>query len=462
MNNSSKKPSKFDFDLIIIGSGATGSVSAHLAVEEGLRVGLIESHSFGGDVIHHSSIPVAALLKSALTLDAVQSAHKFGIRASAVSFNYKSIQAWKEKAIANTGIKNEAKAYRAEGVSAIRGKAQFINKWSVSVGMRRLASRNFIIASGSLPYIPDIPGLEQADYITYKQAHNLPKLPKSIFIIGGGSTAYEYAHIFSSLGSRVHVCEKFSHLMPYEDPEVGDSAEAALTQKSVRVHTSASVIGVSGNIGRKVVEFEQDGQEHRVAVEEVLIACGKTPNIDLGLANTDIKFDQNGIHVNQRMQTNQKHIYAVGDVIGQYNSISAGIKEANIAVHNIIKRKKITMNMHAIPRHTGGMPEIACVGVTEKELKVTGEIYQTSITPIGIVGKAASTDYGTGFVKLLANHHGVLLGASVVAPDASEIIQELTYAIQHRQHACTVANTVHQFPTWSETVRNAANKIRCI
>lgn len=457
-----KKPTRYDYDLIIIGSGAGGGVAAHLAAEEGKKVAIIEAHALGGDSPHYGCIPTKALLKSAQTLQTVQQAPKFGIRTSAISYNYRSVQAWKDQAISATGVHRESSIFKHQRISIIKGRAHFINPWTLSMGLKRITGRKFLIATGSMPIIPDIPGLSEAGFITYKEASYLLKPPKSLFIIGGGPVAYEYAQIFSAFGTRVHVAETRSHLLPFEDPEIGDETDEILSSKGVRVHTSASIIHIASSTGKKVVTFEQDSQQHTVAIEEIMVATGKQANIDLGLENTGLKLTDFGVWVNRFMQTSKKHIFAAGDVIGVDFSTHVAIQEGRLAVHNMYHRKKVAMDYHAIPRCYFGEPEIAIVGKNEHQLKISGDLYQTAIAPIGILGKAITSNYSSGFVKIIANHNGVLLGASIVAPHASEMIQELTFAIQHRHHACAVANTIHPFPTWSEAIRIAASKIKCI
>jgi len=457
-----KKPTRWNYDLIVIGSGSGGSVATHLAANEGKKVAIIEMGSLGGDAPNFGIIPTEALLKSAKTIETVQNAHKFGVKPSTLSLNYNSILAWKEKAIFATGVNQELKAYKNQNIMNLKGKAHFISPWEISLGLKRLSAKKFLIASGSLPYIPSINGIDQAGYITYKQASRLYKAPKSIFIIGGGHIAYEYAQIFSSFGARVHIAEIRDHLMPAEDPEVGDSAEAALNKRGVRVHTSANIVHISGGKNRKIITFEQDGQQHHVAVEEILVAAGNLPNVDLGLENTGLRYNEQGIPVNRFMQTKQKNIFAAGSVVGMSNATHTSIQESRIAQHNMYHRKKVAMDYSAIPRIYSGSPEIAAVGKAEWQMLLTGELFQTSIAPIGMLGRAISSNWAQGFVKIIANHNGVILGASIVAPHASEMLPELTFAVQHHHHACDIANTVHGFPTWSEATRIAASKIKCI
>jgi pyruvate/2-oxoglutarate dehydrogenase complex dihydrolipoamide dehydrogenase (E3) component len=458
-----KKPKRYDFDLLVIGSGAGGGTAAHLAASEGKKVGLVEAHGLGGESLSGSCLPTKALFKSAQLLDTLHQAHQFGIKASDATFNFRNVMAWVDKAVAATGVNNEATAFKSEGIFTIRGHAHFVSPWVVNVGQRHISAKNYIIATGSSLSVPIIPGLSEAGYITYHQIRSLTKLPQSLFIIGGGAVAYEYAQIFSSFGVKVHVCEVLDHMLPGQDPEISDSAEAALNAKGVRTHAKAQITEISGNRTRKVVVFEQNGQQHRVAVEQIMVATGKIPNLDLGLENTGLHCSKTGIAVNRYMQTNIKHIFAVGDVAGQYKSYQShlAIQEARVAVHNLYHRKKIAMDYQAVPKCLCGTPEIAVVGKTERELVISGQPYQTAIAPLGIIGSAITNNYKSGFVKIVATHTGILLGASIVAPEACEMIAELTLAIRQRQHACEISKTIHGFATWSEAVRVACDRIKC-
>lgn len=458
----SKKPEHFDFDLIVIGSGAGGGVAAHLAAAEGKKVGLIESHVLGGDCFVNGCLPTKALLKSTKTLEIVQDAYQFGIKPSSVNYNYRSVQAWKERVIASSGVQNENNVFKSEGITIIRGTAHFLNPWVVSAGLRRYSAPKFLISAGSKPIVPNIPGLKTAGFITYKEAGYLLKPPRSLYIIGGGAVAYEYAQIFSAFGTKVYVAEARDHLMPSEDPEVSDSIQAALNNKGVFTCLSAQVIDITGSPGRKIITFNWDDKQHRLAVEEVMIAAGNQSNIDLGLENAAVATVNKSIKVNRFMRTSCDHIFATGGAINPGTSVHTAIEEGRIAVHNMFHFKKVAMHFYAIPSCFYGNPEVAVVGKTERELQQTGELYQTAIAPIGIIGKAMTNDYSGGFVKIIATHSGMLLGAAIVAPDASEMLQELTYATQYHQHACTIANTLHPFPSWSEAIRLAASKIKCI
>ena len=193
-----------------------------------------------------------------------------------------------------------------------------------------------------------------------------------------------------------------------------------------------------------------------------MIASGKAPNVDLGLENTGVYFTADGVRTNKYMQTSKKHIYAAGDITGKYLTTAVAMQESKIAAHNLYHRKKVAINYSAVPKVIYGLPEIATVGMSEHQLKLTGTPYQTAIAPIGILGQAITSNYTAGFVKITATHTGIILGASIVAPNAGEMISLLTFATQYRRYACDIANMIYPFPSWGEAIRIAAGNIRCI
>lgn len=456
-----RTPIQFDFDTIVIGSGAGGSIAAHTLASAGKKVGLIEEHALGGASLNHAGIPVATLFEAAQTIETIQSAPRYGIRSGSIDLHYSSVhQAIGRSIIASKP--DESAAYKTRGIRLIRGRAHFLDKYTVSVAMQRYTAKTFIIATGSSARIPnDIDGLAQTPYLTYVDIPKLATLPKSLAIVGAGASGYQFAHIFASFGVRVHLLEKASHILPHEDSEVGDLAASSLARKGVRVHTAAHITATHGDTKHTVVTFNQHSQQHRISVDTLLLTTGSNPQTDLGLENTGIRYDADGIRVDRFQRTNQNHIFAVGDSVG-IGSVAAAMQSAQIAAHNILHRKQVALDTTALPRTALGMPEIACVGKTEHQLRFSGNAYQTSIAPLGITARATTEPFTSGFVKIIASHTGIVLGASIVAPQASSMLPEVSLAVRKHLHACDIANTVHSFPTWNEAVRVACAKIRCI
>jgi pyruvate/2-oxoglutarate dehydrogenase complex dihydrolipoamide dehydrogenase (E3) component len=457
-----QKPRKFSADVIVIGSGSGGSIAAQTLAQSGKKVIIIEESRFGGDCANYSCVPTRALLDAATTAQVIGSSSQFGIKAS-VKVDYEAVRHWAHKAVHATGVTvPHESVFSDENIHTVTGRAHFIDPYTVSVNLTRYTAAHFIIATGASPQIPKISGLADYPYRTYRTFLKDSKLPQSVAIIGGGSTGYEYSQIFSAFGTKTHLFESHYHLFANNDSEVGDLTESILTGNGVRVHTNAKVTSVQMVKKSTLIGFSQNGQDHHISVDGVFIATGSAPNTDCGLDNAHITYSNDGIRTNSRMQTSQKHIFAVGDVVANSVSASSASRQGQIAAHNILHRKKIRYDTTAVPSIAYGLPEVVTIGTSERAMKLTGLPYQSSIAPLGMVGKSFTSSYANGFVKIIATHTGVVTGASIVAPHASEFAGELTFAIQHHRRACDIANTLHPFSSWSDAVRVAASKIYCI
>lgn len=455
------KPNYYDYDLIVIGTGAGGGVAAHVAAKAGKKVAVVEMEKIGGECPNFGCVPTKALLMAAETYQNALHGQRFGLRTEKVAYDYKTVKAWKDRAVLHTGTEEGKEFFVSEGIKVLAGQAHFISPWSVSVNGRRYSARKFLIATGTKSVVPPIPGLTEADYMTYRDAIELAEPPKSLFVIGGGAIGCEFTQLFSSFGTKVHVADMAPRLIAQEDPEVGELVGALFQNRGVEVHTNAKLTRVSRDGKKKLVHFEIAGVTHKASVDEILLSSGKAPNTDLGLENAGVEYDRCGVTVNDHMQTTRKHIYAAGDVTGPYRFTHTASYQSRVAVHNMFHRdNQVVAKYHAVPRCVFTEPEVACVGYTEQQLQDKGIKYQVSAVPITVIGRANTSGVASGFVKVLASKNGTLLGASIVSPRAGEMIHELTLAIQHGMKARQIAETIHAFPTWSEAVRVACNRIR--
>lgn len=455
------RPRKFNFDVIIIGSGAGGGVAAHILAKKGKKVAIVEKEKYGGECPNYGCVPTKALLKATETIHEIKSASNFGVTAKGLSVNYQSMNAWRAKAVSNTGVTEGKAVYESEKITTLDGMAHFLDKWHVSVNNNIYSAKKFLIAAGTKSFVPPIPGLIDSGYITYREAINLPTAPKSLFIIGGGAIGCEFAEIFAALDTKVHIAEFAPRLIAKEDSEVGELVGALFQQKGILTYLNSAVTSVQKYGTQKKVTFNMGGTSHSVIVDEVLLTAGKAPNTDLGLENAGVKYSSKGIEVNTQMQTSAKHIFAAGDVTGSYMYTHTAAYQSRIAAFNMFNRKKVRANYSAVPRCVFVLPEVAAVGMTEEQVKKLKIPYQIGAVPTSIIGRANTSNQRNGFVKVIASHTGVLLGASIVAPRAGEMIHELTLAIRHNMKADTIAETIHAFPTWSEAVKIACQKIHC-
>jgi dihydrolipoamide dehydrogenase len=456
------QPSQTDYDVIVIGTGSGGGVGAHELNKKGKRVAVVEQEVMGGECPNYGCIPTKALLQAAETLRTVQRADDFAIKLPGkAEVDYPALKAWKDKAVWNTGTHAGEQNYKEDGISVIKGHAHFIDPWTLSIKGKRYSAKKFLIASGTRDFVPPINGLQEAGYVGYREALEFTKPPKSLFIIGGGAIGCEFTEIFSTFGVDVHVAEFADRLLAKEDPEIGELVAALFEQKGVTVHVDSKVVKVEKKGSQKVVTVETHGKLHKVTVDEVMLAAGKQPNLDLGLENAGVEYTRRGITVNNEMQTSAAHIYAAGDVTGGYMFTHMANYQSRIAAQNMFSKLKHVADYRAVPRCVFISPEVAAVGLTEAELKAKGIKYQVGAVSTGWLGRANTSQEDTGFVKILANQKGVILGASIVAPRAGEMIHELTLACQWKMKASKIVYTIHAFPTWNQAIRSAATKIKC-
>ena len=451
---------QFDYDLIVIGSGAGGSVAATIAAERGKRVAIIESDTFGGESPNWSDVPINALLNAANLYDEAKHGAKFGIRSSTIGYNYPSIRAWKELAVRRTGAGGNRRYYENRGISAFNGQAHFLAPNEISVNRRHLSAGNFLIATGSHWDIPNIPGLQDIKYYTPRTILEAIRPPKSLMVIGGGDTGIEIAQLMSIFGTKVYIAEQADRILPNRDPEVGEIiAEVLEDQKGVTCLVDSKVVSIEKDGLMKRVIVNRAGVNKSIRVDEVLIASGRVPTTDLGLENAGVKYNNKGIIVNEYLQTSVGHIYAAGDIIEHSNHTHTALLESQIVANNLYHMTKTAMDYQAIPEVIFTNPGVASVGLSEADCQKRRIAIKTAIAPLNIIARSNTSDFDDGFVKIIVNSKGVVIGGCVVAPGAAEIIQELVLAVKCQIPVKELASTPHAFLSWSEAIRVAASKL---
>lgn len=451
---------KYDFDLIVIGSGGGGSVAAHISNRLGKKVAVIEAGEMGGECPNIGCVPTKALLHAAGIYDAARNGQQFGIRGGTLGYNYPSIKAWKDLAVYRTGTWQGKKVYEAEGITVINGMAHFISAHEVTVNRRHYSAEKFLIATGTHNFIPPIEGLEKAGYITFKEAIDLTRPPKSLFVIGAGAIGCEFAELFSIFGTKIYLSDITPRVLMKEDQEVSELVRKHFEEdRGMNILTNTKVVKVEKEGLAKRVTFQQGTETKTVKVDEILIASGKLANVDIGLENAGVDYTPKGILVNEFMQTSTTHIFAAGDVVGPYMFTHMAIYQSRLAANNMWHRQKVPADYRAVPRCVFLLPEVASVGMSEDECIKRDMKIKKAMAPISIIGRANASNVEEGFVKVIAKPDGTLIGASIVSPRAGEMLHELTLAIQMGLTAEEVASTIHAFPTWSEAVRVACSKI---
>ena len=452
---------KFDYDLIVIGSGAGGSAAATIAARDGKRVAIIEADTFGGDSPNWSDVPTKALLHAAQLYDEARHGARFGLRSSTMGYNYPSLRAWKDLAVKRTGAGGNRKYYENEGVDTYHGAAHFLSPNEMSINRRHITAEKFLIATGSHWVAPAIQGIEDVSYLTPRTILEAIRPPKTLYIIGAGTVGVEIAQLMAIFGTKVYLAEIASRILPQEDEEVGELMERILReQKGVTSLTQTrTLMIVKDGVGKRIT-YTRGGVEKSLHVDEVLIATGRMPSVDLGLENASVAYTPKGIQVDEFLQTTSQHIFAAGDVLGHSSHTHTALLESRVAAHNLFNPKaKLSPDYTATPRLTFTFPGIASVGLSEDDCIKRDLPINRTIAPLNIIARSNTSDFRDGFVKLITDKKGVILGGTVVAPHAAEIIHEIALAVKYRLSAADVAATPHAFLSWSEAVRVAAAKL---
>lgn len=454
------KKAQFDYDLIVIGSGAGGSAAATIAAREGKKVAIVEADTFGGDSPNWSDVPTRALLHAAQLYDEARHGARFGLRSATLSYNYPSLRAWKDLAVKRTGAAGNQKFYQTQGIDTYAGRAHFLTPNEVSVNRKHLSAAHFLIATGASWGMPDIPGIDKITYQTPRTILESIRPPKSIYIIGAGTAGVELAQLLAIFGTRVYLAEIAARILPAEDEEVGELLERYLREgKGVTSLTQTRTTSVvKDGLGYRVT-YLRGGVEKSIRVDEILVTTTRIPNVDLGLENAHVDYTAVGIKVDEHLQTSARHIFAAGAVIGRTTHTHDALLESRVVAHNILMKNKIAPDYTASPRLTFTFPGVATVGLTQDDCLKQDLRISTGVAPLNIIARSNTSDFRDGFVKVVTDKKGVLLGATVVAPHAAEIIHELALAVKYQLTAAEVAATPHAFLSWSEAVRVACGKL---
>lgn len=450
---------KFDFDLIIIGTGAGGSVGAHYAAALGKEVAIFEKAEVGGECPNFACVPTKAILHAADVYQTIKSSEFYGTNVGKITLDYERIKRWKNIVVSRTGAAHGEESFKDDKIKLIKAKAHFISEHEVSADGKVYSASKFLIATGSATFIPSIPGLNESGFITFKEAVDFSSLPKSIFILGGGPIGCEFAEIFNSFESRVIIGDTAKKLMAKEDPETSELLQALFEFRGIKVLTGIEVIKVEKEGSKKIIYYKKDNEQHQAEVDEILIAAGKKPVLDFDLQKAGLILDKEHLITDQYLQTNVLHIYAAGDVVGPYLFTHTGYYQSYIAVNNMFSRKKIKQSFRALPRCVFTNPEIASVGLSETQAKEMGIKTKKGLCAISILGRANTSNELDGFVKVITDEKERIIGGAIVAPNAGEMIHELALAIQLKVKAQVISDMLHVYPTFSEGIKIACSSL---
>lgn len=451
--------SRFDYQYVVIGSGAAGSAAALMAAGLGAHTAIVEADRWGGTTLNYRDIPYAAALGFAQRYAEAVAGSRFGMSSANLRFNYPTVLNWQAAAVRRAGGGNR-KVFENAGIDCYHGFAQFISSHEIAVGDKQISSEKFLIATGTNVGINGITGIDTVSCWSPNTALRMAKLPRVMMVIGGGSTGCEIAEYFAALGVEVLIAEAQDRILPREDPEASEVIEKHLKDRfGVKVLTDSRVVALQrDNEGQQVI-FVRGSQEKSVRVEAIVLATTTEPSIDIGLENAGVKYSYRGIQVDQNLRTTNRHIWAAGDVIGGESSTEKATYEGKLATLNAISNAGNIVNYTGFTRMTDTLPKVAKVGLNEIECAQLKEKQKSALVPLEAISAANTNDFRAGFVKLTINAKSQVLGATVVSPDADLVIQEIALALRAGMQASELAGTPHVATGWAEAVRMAAREL---
>jgi dihydrolipoamide dehydrogenase len=457
-------PARTDYNLVVIGAGSGGLVSAYIAAAVKAKVVLIEKHKMGGDCLNTGCVPSKALIRSAKMAAYGQRAEEYGLRPREVEVDFSAIMERVQRVVTKVEPHDSVERYTGLGVEVIQGEATIRSPYEVEVDGRLLTTRNIVVATGARPLVPDLPGLEQVHYLTSDTVWNLRDNPGRLVVLGGGPIGCELAQAFQRLGAKVTQVQR-RRLMPREDEEVAELIEKRFRDEGISVLTGHHTRRVEVEEGRQVLVCEHDGEEVRVEFDTLLLALGRQANVTgFGLEDLGVALTPRGtVEADPFLRTNYPNIYVVGDVTGPYQFTHTASHQAWYAAVNALFSpfKTFRVDYSVIPWATFTDPEVARVGLSEQEAKERGIRYEVTRYGLDDLDRAIADDEDHGFVKVLtAPGKDRILGVTIVGTHAGDLIAEFVLAMKHKLGLNKILGTIHIYPTLAEANKYAAGQWR--
>ncbi|MEX0618289.1 MAG: FAD-dependent oxidoreductase [Pseudohongiellaceae bacterium] len=463
-------PAEFDANVVVIGAGSAGLVASLIAAGAKARVILIEKHKMGGDCLNTGCVPSKSLIRSGRVAATIREAGRFGIQTGAAVTDFPAVMDRIREVIRRIEPHDSVERYTSLGVECIGGEAKIISPYAVTVNGRTITTRSIIIATGASPFVPPIPGLDEIAYLTSDTVWSMLELPSRLLVVGGGPIGCELAQAFNNLGADVTLVDQAEQLLPREDEDVAAAVVERFTHEGIRVLTGHRVVRFIGNpdsdiLHGGVMEAEHKGETLRIAFDRVLIAVGRKPNVTgFGLEELDMPLTEQGaVLVDESMQTAFPNIFACGDVAGPYQFTHMASFQAWYASLNALIGwlKKSRADYRVVPAATFIDPEVARVGLNEREAVESETGYEVTRFGIDDLDRAIADGEAHGFIKVLTvPGKDRILGATIVGEHAGELIGEFVLAMTHKLGLKKIAATTHIYPTMLEANRFVANAWR--
>ncbi len=452
------------FDLVILGSGSAAFGAALKAADQGARVAMVEKGTIGGTCVNVGCVPSKNLLRAGELRYYDSNRHFPGIRPGRTALEFRRVIEQKDQIVRGLRKEKYSDVLRSlPSAKLFHGKARFVSKTRVKVDGINVDGRKFIVATGSSPRILPIPGIDQVDYLTNVEALSLRDKPDSMVILGGRALGLEFAQMYAHMGTRVTLLQRSERIIPEEEPEISDALRQYLEEEEIKIKTGVQVKRVYEKNGEKAVVAAANGREFETRGDELLMATGREPNTkELGLDAVGVRLREDGaIKVNREMHTTARHVWAAGDVIGEPMLETIAAKEGATAAENALGGTHKKIDFLPVPRAVFTSPQVASVGLTDKEANEKGYKCACRTVEMSKVPKAITIRETRGLVKMVAeNGTGRILGVHILADNAADIIHEGVLAVKHKLTVDDIIDTVHVFPTMAESIKLAATSFR--
>lgn len=454
--------SKFDYDIAIIGGGAAGLTVASGAGQLGAKTLLIEREPFlGGDCLHFGCVPSKTLIKTAKVYHQIKTAERYGLPAvDPGKVDFSQVAQRIKRVIDHIQVHDSVERFNSLGAEIAFGKAQFVDEHQVVLDGKKISAAKWVIATGSSPSVPVIPGIDTVNYLTNKDVFSLDKLPDSLIVVGGGAIAMEMAQAFNRLGSKVTVIQRSGQILSKEDADMADLVQKAMEEEGITFYLNTTLQNISETSdGRKIVEFS-NGESHRLEAEETFLALGRKVNTEnLGLENCGIEYSPKGIVVDEKLRTSQKHIYAAGDVIGGYQFTHAAGYEGGIVLSNSILNFPRKVNYTWMPWCTYTHPELASVGLNEKRARDAGLEYSVWTEKFADNDRGYAEHETTGFIKLIMGANSKPLGVQILGGPAGDLLAQWVAVLNGKVKLSNMAGAILPYPTYAEINKRVVGSI---
>ena len=446
-----------DFDLVVVGTGAGGLTAASEAKKRGISVALVEKDRPGGDCSYYGCVPTKTLIHTAKVLHTVRRAHEYGLPKVDIEPDFAEVMAHKSRIVDEITAKGSFEPWRNAGFEVFQGAGQFTSNHEVAVNGTTVRGEKLVVAVGTEPAVPPISGLEEVGFITNVQAVALTSLPKRLVVLGAGPMGMEFSQILTRFGSQVTVIEMLDQILPNEDEEVATRLQGYLEEEGIKIHTRSMVKRVERAGEAKVVIVDGDDGEFRVEADEILVAAGRRPQThDLGLENAGVETEERGwVKVDATMRTTADNIWAAGDCTGKYLFTHIADYHGRLIAHNMFSDNgsAVKADHSIVPWATFTDPELAHVGLTERDAKAKGIEVRTAKMDIGDIERAQMMLEQKGMIKVVTDQDTKILGATILGPHADDLIHEFAIAIKAGMKSHDILEMIHAYPTLSEAVR---------